>query len=267
MLIDFHTHVFPDKIAASAISSLEARAHIKACTDGTVSGLLSLMDREGVNISVVLPVVTSPKQFDSVNRFSLEHSSERLVFFGGIHPDCEEPEKKIDELKEMGFRGIKLHPDYQNTFINDDKYIRIIRRALVHGMYITIHAGVDIGLPEPVHCPPELSAEMLEAVDDLNHGAPRIILAHMGGAEMPRDVLTHLCGKNVYLDTAYTIDKEDPELMKEIIRAHGADKILFATDAPWNSPKNCMAALEALGLSKIEKELILHINAEKMLNL
>jgi len=266
MLIDFHTHVFPDKIANAAIASLEERSGIKACTDGTISGLLSIMDREGVDISVVLPVMTSPKQFESINRFSAENTSARLVFFGAIHPECEELEKKVDELCKMGFRGIKLHPDYQKTFINDEKYIRIIRRAIENGMYVTIHAGVDIGYPKPVHCPPNLAEKMLTAVG-ADQGEPRVILAHMGGAQMPREVLSHICGKNVYLDTAYTIDKDEPELMKKIIRSHGADKMLFATDIPWNSPKNCLSALLDLGLDDEENERITHKNAEKMLNL
>ncbi len=267
MLIDFHTHVFPDKIAASAISGLEARANIRACTDGTVSGLLSLMNREGVDKSVVLPVVTSPKQFDSINRFSAESSKDCLIFFGGIHPDCDDLESKVDELYKMGFLGIKLHPDYQKTFINDEKYIKIIRRALEHGMYITIHAGVDIGLPDTVHCPPELAAKLLDAIDDINQGEPRIILAHMGGAEQPLDVIRYLCGRNVYFDTGYTIDKDDPALMKQIIKTHGAEKILFATDAPWNSPKNCIRAIESLDLSNTEKEMIFYKNAEHILKL
>lgn len=267
MLIDFHTHVFPDRIASSAISSLEARANIKACTDGTVEGLLKLMDQEGVDISVVLPVVTSPKQFESITRFSAEQTNERLVFFGGIHPDCEDAEAKMDKLYAMGFKGIKLHPDYQSTFINDEKYIRIIRRALEHGMYVSIHAGVDVGMPYPVHCPPDLAAQMLNAVDDLNRGEPRIILAHMGAAEMPQEVLLHLCTKNIYLDTGYTIDKEDPAVMKKIIRSHGAQRILFATDAPWNDPTSCVNALKKLELTPDEEELIFFKNAQRILGL
>ncbi|MBQ8389345.1 MAG: amidohydrolase family protein [Clostridia bacterium] len=266
MIIDFHTHVFPDKIAAGAIASLEERAKLKAGTDGTVNGLLASMDISGVDISVVLPVVTSVRQFDSINRFAAENQSKRLVFFGGIHPDCDNPEEKIDALSRAGFIGIKLHPDYQGTFITDKKYIRIIRAALERGMYITIHAGVDIGLPEPVHCPPELSAKMLEAVKDLNTGEPHIILAHMGGYAMSDAVLEHLCGKNVLFDTGFNIDREDREVMKKIINTHGAENILFATDSPWNTPSSCLDALEKLDLTSEQRDLILFKNALRIIN-
>jgi predicted TIM-barrel fold metal-dependent hydrolase len=266
MIIDFHTHVFPEKIAAGAISSLEERAKLKAGTDGTVSGLLNSMDRNGVDISVVLPVVTSPRQFESVNRFASENQSKRLVFFGGIHPDCEDPEEKIESLSRTGFIGIKLHPDYQNTFITDEKYISIIRAALERGMYITIHAGIDIGLPHPVHCPPELSAQMLEAVKDLNTGEPHIILAHMGGCAMPNAVLEHLCGKNVMFDTSFNISRENREDLNKIISLHGAENILFATDSPWNTPSACLSALEELDLTSEQRDLILFKNALRIIN-
>ena len=37
--------------------------------------------------------------------------------------------KRLKELKHMGFKGIKLHPDYQETFIDDIRYKRIISYA------------------------------------------------------------------------------------------------------------------------------------------
>ena len=44
------------------------------------------------------------------------------------------------------------------------------------GLYIMVHAGVDIGLPEPVHCRPD---HIIEVVKET--GSDRLILAHMGG--------------------------------------------------------------------------------------
>ena len=50
MVIDFHTHIFPDKIAAKTIEHLAQVGGITAATDGTLSGLLSSMERCGVEI-------------------------------------------------------------------------------------------------------------------------------------------------------------------------------------------------------------------------
>ena len=49
MIIDFHTHTFPDKIAAAAIDKLQHASHSKAFTSGTVSGLQASMQRAGID--------------------------------------------------------------------------------------------------------------------------------------------------------------------------------------------------------------------------
>ena len=40
MVIDFHTHIFPDKIAARTIESLGAIAGVRAATDGTLKSMI-----------------------------------------------------------------------------------------------------------------------------------------------------------------------------------------------------------------------------------
>ena len=69
MIIDFHTHAFPDKVADRAVSrlmSLSPADYIPQ-SDGTISGLLGTMDKWNIDISLLQPVVTNPKQFHSVN--------------------------------------------------------------------------------------------------------------------------------------------------------------------------------------------------------
>ena len=224
-IIDFHTHIFPDKIAASVIQKLESYTpRAVAHTDGTLSGLLASMEDANVDCSVIMPVLTAPHQFDGVNRFAAEHNLGKIIYFGGIHPDCEDLEAKVDFIADLGLKGIKLHPDYQSTFVDDERYITIVRRALERGLLVTFHAGIDIGMPDPVYCTPERSAKLLDAVADLNQGEPKIIFAHLGGCDMPDEVLTHLCGKNCLFDTAFNLIYETDEHIMSIIRAHGAEK-------------------------------------------
>ena len=70
MIIDFHTHVFPDKIAEKTIAILSAKSGFAACYNGTLAGLVGEMEKGGADIAVTLPVLTSPAQFDSVLRFA-----------------------------------------------------------------------------------------------------------------------------------------------------------------------------------------------------
>ena len=104
MIIDFHTHVFPDKIAAKTIDYLSKKGGVPAYSDGTIQGLINQMELAGVDISVTLPVITNPAQFDSVNSFAKEinlmfaDKGRRLISFAGIHPECNEIDKKMDTL-------------------------------------------------------------------------------------------------------------------------------------------------------------------------
>lgn len=271
MIIDLHAHVFPDKIAPLAIPELES--HLpdgqKACSDGTLNGLLNVMKEGNVTYSVILPVVTAPKQFDSLNRFAetISHT-EGIISFGGIHPDNDNIHERLQSLKDRGFKGIKLHPDYQHVYINDPRYVEIIHTCVELDMMVSIHAGVDIGYPDPVHCPPELTAEMLDEVyGGKEPEKAHIILAHLGGHDLYDDVEKYLVGRNVYFDTAYSIDQLPKDQLVRIIRNHGADHIVFGTDSPWTTPKQQAEYLCSLPLTEEEKELILWKNAAKFLNI
>lgn len=265
MIIDFHTHVFPEQIAASTIAKLEGLANITAFTNGTLEGLLACMKRASVDLSVVLPVVTKPTQFQKVNEKAVALNRlypGRILSFGGIHPDSPDYKQELKQIAEMGLKGIKLHPDYQDTFFNDIKYKRIVSYATELGLIVSVHAGYDIGIGDPVHCTPQMSAELIHDV------APdKLVLAHTGGFNEWDDVEDLLVGKEVYFDLAYTLGFIKPEQLARIIDNHGADKILFATDSPWGSQTSNVSMFSTFPISDADRELIFHKNAEKLLQL
>lgn len=75
MLTDFHTHIFPDKIADKTIKLLESnikeeyRPH-KAELRGTLDALKQSMRENNVDISLVLPIATNVKQSTTINNFA-----------------------------------------------------------------------------------------------------------------------------------------------------------------------------------------------------
>ena len=265
MVIDFHTHIFPDKIAAKTIEHLEKVGGITAATDGTLSGLLSPMERCGVDISVILPVATKPSQFESIQAFAKdvnEHYPGKLLSFGGIHPDCEDYKKELDIIKSLGFRGIKLHPDYQGVMIDDVRFMRIIEYASELGLIILTHAGIDIGLPSPVHCPPKKMRKVLDEIKP-----QKMVLAHYGGWSQWDEVDEYLAGENVWLDTAFIYDAIPKEQFLKIMEKHGSDKILFATDSPWSDMAKGIEWIKALSLPTKVEEDIFSGNAKKLLGI
>lgn len=263
MVIDFHTHTFPDGMAAKTISVLEEKAKIKAFTDGTLSGLEKSMDG-CVDLSVILPVVTKPSQFATVNHFAakLNEEGRDVLSFGGLHPGSSDYRAELREIKEMGLKGIKLHPAYQQTYIDDIAYERIIGYASELGLVISVHAGIDIGIPEPVYCTPERTLKLIRAVKP-----ERLVLAHMGGWKLWEEAERYLAGENVYFDTSFTLGYMGEEQMLSMIKKHGADRILFGTDSPWSGQAESLKAFRELPLTEEEKEDILCNNAKKLLQI
>lgn len=265
MIIDFHTHIFPDKIAEKTIEVLAKRCGIPAQTNGTVAGLLNSMQRTGVDFSVILPVVTKPSQFKSINHFAKyinDNYAEKLLSFGGIHPDSEDYKKELDEIKALGLKGIKIHPDYQGVMIDDIRYMRIIEYASELGLVIITHAGKDIGLPDPVHCPPK---KMRKVLDEIKPN--KMVLAHYGGWGQWDEVYEYLAGANVWFDTAFTFAYIEEEMFLKILEKHGKDKILFATDLPWSNPAANIEKLKSMPLDAETMEHIFSRNAKQLLNI
>ncbi len=279
-IIDFHTHAFPDKIAGKTIELLSKKGGIPAHTDGTTEGLRKELFGAGISLGIVLPVVTRPEQFESITRFATQINEERilrktvnsgggenmataeLLSFGGIHPDSADYKKELKMLSELGFRGIKLHPDYQGVYFDDIRYMRIIEYASELGLIVITHAGVDIGFPDMVRCTPKRALKVIREINP-----EKLVLAHMGGWSLWEEVIDTLAGEQVYLDTAYSMGHISEEHFMSLCRAHGAEKILFATDCPWGNPKMDLETFLSMPLGKAEQEAMLHCNAERLLGL
>lgn len=274
MIIDFHTHIYPEKIAKRTVEALSSVADVIAHTDGTIEGLLKSMKEAGVTKSVILPVATRKGQFNTINRFAKEINDRysEVISFGGIHPDDDDVLQKLMFLKEQGFRGIKIHPDYQETMINDEKYLDIVCACQRLGLLVMTHAGKDPAY-EKVHCPPKEGRELLDKVfEQTGFTDPFFIFAHLGGNRLLSDVEKYLVGQNCYIDISCSFscfghfcENTDEDVVR-VIKNHGADKILFATDSPWNGQKEYVEHFLSLsGLSDREKDQILCQNAERLL--
>ena len=269
MIIDFHSHIFPDKIASSTISALESKSNGKAYTDGTVNGLIKSITENNVDISITLPVLTKPTQFDSVTRFVLKvndkflNSKHRIISFAGMHPRCEDIYNKMKYLKENGIKGVKIHPDYQFTYIDDPGYIEIINCAKELDMIVVTHSGIDDGyIDNPIMCPPE---RVLKVIKETKWN--KLVLGHDGAHKQWEQVLDMIAGEDVYFDTAFTFYKIEQELFKKILYKHGVDKVLFATDSPWSDLGRDIKVLKSYNLNSEDLEKIFYKNACKLLNI
>ena len=263
MLIDFHTHTFPDKIAKNAIAGLEARSGLTACTDGTLHGLKSSMEKNQVDLSVILPVATTVSQVSSINYHAAENNTHLketgILSFGAMHPEDPDYRKNLRWLKQQGFSGIKLHPDYQGHFFDDPLYLHILEEAESLGLYTVVHAGIDIGFPDCVHCSPSRIATVLQTLHPTH-----LILAHTGGWKQWDEVEDLLSDPDLYFDLSFSFGYISDECFLRILNAHGYQHFLFGTDSPWSDPGETLAHLKGLHLPQ---EALLHICYKNALSL
>lgn len=280
MIVDIHTHTFPDKIAGPTIEKLQSLSHTKPFSDGTAGGLRTSMALAGVDLSVVLPVATSERQVVRVNDASalLNESGDGLLSFGCMHPDFDGWKGELARIAGLGLKGVKLHPVYQDVDFDDVRTLRILDRCGELGLVVLTHAGFDIGFPGKVNCSPEM---VLNAVQQV--GPVKLVLAHMGGWRDWEQVEKLLPGTGVYLDTSFSLGEMAPlgdgyygpgdlellgdEQFVRMVRAFGANRILFGTDSPWGGQREALAKFNSLPLTQVEKSAILGGNAQKLLDL
>ncbi len=278
MIIDFHTHTFPARIAAAAIQKMQSDCHSAAFTAGTTEALQRSMAAAGIDWSIVLPVATNPAKVSAINDVSAGLSGRDGLFcFGCIHPEQPDWKAELHRIAGLGLKGIKLHPVYQGVDFDDARYLRILECAGSLGLIVVTHAGDDIGFPGVVRCSPEMVRSALRQVGDV-----KLVLAHMGGWRNWDRVVDALADTSVYLDTAFSLgaitpidDHYQPQELPllsgegfcDLVHAFGAERVLFGTDSPWSSQAQSLADIQALPLTATEKAAILGGNAQKLLHL
>jgi len=261
-IIDFHTHAFPDSLAARAIAALEAEAdHVwKAKLDGRVSSLLASMDAAGVDRSVVCPIATKPQQFDGILQWCLAIRSERIVPLASVHPEAEDLVRQIGRVADAGLAGIKLHPMYQDFDADDRRLDVLYSTVAAAGLLLVLHCGHDIAYPGSLQAHPDRIAAIID-----RHPTLKLVATHLGGFKAWDLVRKHLVGKDVWMETSFTLGWMEPVEAMDIIRRHGPDRCLFGTDSPWADQAEEIARLRALPLTEAEKAAILGGNAERVL--
>lgn len=264
MLIDFHTHAFPEKIASRAIASLSHEAGgLEPQTDGTLASLKEQMRRDGVDISVVHSIATNPRQQHKVNDFAIEMDQDpAIVAFGSVHPDAPDALEELERIKAAGLKGVKLHPEYQGFYADDEKMKPIYRAISRLELIVLFHAGHDYGFAPPYHCMPQHLLGALKWLDT------PVVAAHWGGVGCGTEVLETLCGREgLFFDLSFGYSMMPKSIAQHIVDKHGPDRLLFASDMPWHRPAWELRLLNSLDISGTDREKICFRNAQTLLDL
>lgn len=266
MIIDFHTHCFPDTLAPRALAALHdhvLQPDIFPCTDGTQAGTEAHIAKSGVDAAVICNIATNPRQMSKVNGFaaSLSQNSKSLYALGSIHPDGEDKRGELEGLRAAGIRGIKIHPDYMGRDIDSGAYDEIFSLCSELDFFVLTHAGLDPVSPDHLHAPPAAIAAVLDRYPRL-----RLIAAHMGGFECSDDTIKYLLGRDVWLDTSMSSQRPgEREKLLMILRSHPADRLLFGSDTPWSFIADELDFLRSASLDLERLGMILGKNALALL--
>ena len=267
MILDFHTHCFPDALAPKAMDALiqnGSSMNLIPNTDGTAGGLINCMHRAGIDRAVVCNIATNAHQMHKVNDFAMDslHRYPELIPLGSLHPHAEGLEDELTRLTTAGIYGIKLHPDYVHIDFDAPDFHPIFALCEANGVCIVTHAGLDPISPEHLHCTPDMVRRVMDMFPRL-----KLVVAHVGGLHCEEETLSQLCGQNVFLDTSLlTYRPEKTDIIREIFLSHHPDKLLFATDTPWTDTAKEIQALAAMDIPERLKEKIFSENAIALLS-
>lgn len=304
MIIDIHTHTFPDKIASKVLSKLSGTGGLMPYTDGTVTGLLNSMKQQGIDYSVIVPIVTNPSQLNTINNTAIEinekYADKGIISFGSLHPDNEDYNSIIKSLAANGIKGIKLHPVFQGVAFDDIRFMRIISSACEHNLPILVHGGYDVSFPGVALVTPKEIRNVVEQVRPTN-----MIMAHMGAWGFWDEMIELLKEHKVMMDTSFSLtlprisyeddeelahlnnivpdsnhlvingkktvqvnlDKLDNEKFVKMVRLAGAQNVFYGSDSPWNLQDESANLVRESGLTQQECDMILGENAAKLLGL
>ncbi len=260
-IIDTHAHIYPDVIADKAVENIGKFYNIPMTGHGKIADLLALSEEYDVAKVVVCSVATSAHQVSRINDFMASQlSQEKFHPLATLHPDMDKQAIKdeVARIKELGLKGIKLHPDCQAFKLNGEKGLKLFDAIGDFDMPILVHTGdkrYNFSHPE----------YMIEIARDFP--SLTFIAAHFGGWSEWEQAMKYKGLKNVMFDTSSTLFMLDKHIAKVVILGLGAEKFMFGTDFPMWSYATEIQRLLDLDLGDEINEAVFHSNAERLFKL
>ena len=257
-IVDCHCHIYPEKIAAKAVESIGKFYDLPMTYNGTAAEMIEKRREAGITHSVVFSVATKPSQVRSINEFIASEvgALPGLTGLGTAHPASEDQRADIDRIVTLGLKGVKLHPDIQGFALDDPRCFEIYELCRERGLLLLLHLG-DLRYD---YSNPNRLIPVLKKFDGL-----KIVGAHLGGWSLWKKAQEELCRfRNFSVDCSSSLAFMSSEDAKAIIRAYGAERVLFGTDYPMWEFKKELERFFDLGLSDEENRLILYKNSAEI---
>jgi uncharacterized protein len=265
MIIDAHTHIFPEPVAEKALKTVidGTKGELDAYTDGTFKGLLASMNNAEIDSSVVLPIATDPRHSDGILQWirNLLGLSSRLIFFGSVHPADPAFKRVIAEIKKMGLQGFKFHPAYQGFPADSKAAYRVYEEVLKNDLIIHFHAGRDRSIPGSDYTSVERFANITA-----DFRGSKLILAHAGGDGEWDKVLDLMGDRKCYFDISFVLEDMIVNEHAKQLYLQNEDYFIFGTDSPWRDQKKYVSLIKnSKFLSEEQKNKLFSTNLLKLI--
>ena len=266
MIFANHAHIFPTQIREN----------------GDVKSLLSFMDNLWIDRAVAFAPFASRLKEANMNVNQNEwlageiHGNDRLIGFGTV--DFEKNiEDEVQNIYDLGFKGIKMHPQYQEFGIASPEAFRVYAKAEQLGLFISFHSGIHWH---------RLRESRVVLFDEVAWNFPRLefSLEHIGGYHFFREALAVMVnnqrsdyGQNVYAGWTTVRDNHGmtnwaltDEQLETVILQTGECSSIFGLDFPYcgeDDIKYDLERIDRLNISNECKKNILGKTLEKVLNI
>ena len=261
MIIDTHTHIFPDNQAAVFLKNTAEMFNVKTYGMATESDLILKMDENQISHSVIHMVAPYPSGVTETNTWLINLNQPRFIKFGTVHPGFKDFKNEIKRLKNNNICGVKFQPDIQRFFPDDKELIYGLYEELARsGLKVMFHIG-----GEPIPGPKDRSKPHMIRTVALDFPELKIVGAHLGGLNVWEETYEMLAGlENIYMESSLSYKFIKPSMAEKIIKKHGHEKIFFGSDYPFASIKESINAAKSVSfLTDDQIKDILGRNAEK----
>ena len=257
---DMHTHVYPEKIAAKAVAGTDRFYGTVSYGTGVTDQLVEVGKAAGTDHFLIHSVATTPHQVSSINRFIASEADrfDCVTGYGTLYP-LGEVKTDIEEITDLGMKGVKMHPEIQGFKVDEDCFVSMLRLCAENGLTVLLHTGdtrYDCSNPNRL-------VPVLREIPSL-----KLIGAHFGGWSNWTEACSQLKQfPNFFVDVSSSLMFISPEQAAEVIHAYGADRVMYGTDYPMWDPAAEIERFMKLPLSDEERKMILYDNAKRILGI
>jgi uncharacterized protein len=276
--IDFHVHLpTPEWLDVSMKGYVEAaeayfRSKVVRRSLAELAGDYEELDVLAVLLAWDAETATGrPRVPNELVAQACREHPKAFMGFGSVDPlKGERAVAELDNIAELGLKGVKLHPSLQAFAPDDERHWPLYERCEDLGLAVLFHTGTSgIGAGQPGGQGIRLDYARPIRLDAVAASFPslNVIAAHFGFPWHIELLSMALHKTNIYIDISGWAPRYIPSEVMRDLKGRLQDQFLFGSDYPFIQPKRCLDELATLEIPDAVLQKILVGNGKRLLGL